>query len=198
MGENYIYTNCLGVFVLDESFKLVEKLDVSADDFSSWLPEEKKLVEKYKGDLLYLGYKKEKLAGIKLSSDPKKIRKLINFLKDYKEGIRLRNLKNTIRKVRGSVKKDNFIIQAIDNIEEVNKAVNLLVKRLREWYELYLPEFSKSVESHEKFVEIVLKRDKEKLLKEMEIEAEHSMGADLENKDLKPVLHLAGEIRKLY
>ena len=200
MGEYYIYSNCLGVIVLDNNFKLVEKIDVKPDsDFSSWLDEEKALVEKYKGsELLYLGYKKEKTSGIKLSSDPKKISRLIDFLKERKDEIRLKNLKNTIKRVKEAVSKDNFIVQAINNIEEIQKAANLLVKRLREWYELYLPEFSKSIESHEKFVDLILKRDKEKLLKEIELEAEQSMGADIDSKDMKPVMNLADDIKALY
>ena len=100
--------------------------------------------------------------------------------------------------MRDSVNKDNFIKQAADNIDEIQKAVNLLVKRLREWYELYLPEFSRSTESHEKFVDIILKRDKEKLLNEIGIEKDYSMGADMEYKDLKPIMNLAESAKTLY
>jgi nucleolar protein 56 len=200
MGEYYIYSNCLGVFVLDESFKLIEKVDIKeGQNFSGWLEEEKALAGKYKGkELFYIGYKKEKTDGIKLTQDPKKIRALINFLKEYKQDIRTRCINKTIKNIRESVNRDNFIIQAIDNIEEIQKAVNLLVKRLREWYELYLPEFSRSLESHEKFVDLILKRDKEKLLKEIELEKEYSMGADLDYKDLKPVMTLAESAKGLY
>ena len=200
MGEYYVYTNCLGVFVIDQNFKLVEQTEIKPEsDFATWLDEEKKLIDKYKGsDLLYLGYKKEKLNGIKLSSDPKKIRLLIHFLKEHKQDLRRKAINSTIKKVRESVKKDNFILQTINNTEEIQKSVNLLVKRLREWYELHLPEFSKSLESHEKFVDLILKRDKEKLLKELEISAEQSMGADMESKDLKPIMNLAENIKSLY
>jgi RNA processing factor Prp31 len=198
MGETYLYSNCLGVFVLDQNFKLIEKIEVSGtEDFSSWLEQEKKLVGKY-SDLYYLGYKKEKTDGIKLSQDPKKIRLLIHFLKDQREDLRSRCISTTIKNVRESVSRDNFIIQTSSNIEEIQKAVNLLVKRLREWYELHLPEFSRSLESHEKFVDLILKRDKEKLLKEIQIEKENSMGADMDSKDLKPILSLAENIKNLY
>jgi nucleolar protein 56 len=200
MGELYIYSNCLGVFVLDQNFKLVERIDLSgAKDFASWLDEEKSLVGKYKGnELFYLSYKKEKIDGIKLSQDPKKIRLLIHFLKEYRQELRSRCISSTIKKVRESVNKDNFIIQAINNIEEMQKAVNLLVKRLREWYELHLPEMSRSLESHEKFVDLILKRDKEKLLKELNLEKEDSMGADMDSKDLKPIMNLAENAKNLY
>jgi nucleolar protein 56 len=200
MGENYIYTNCLGIFVLDDSFRLVEKIEIKeGQDFSGWLEEEKALAERYKGkELFYIGYKKEKTAGIKLTQDPKKIRALINFLKEQRADLRTRCINTTIKKVRDSVNKNNFIIQAINNTEEIQKAVNLLVKRLREWYELYLPEFSRSLDSHEKFVDIILKRDKEKLLKEIGLEKEYSMGADLDYKDLKPIMNLAESAKALY
>lgn len=201
MGEKYVYSNCLGVFVLDSSFKPIEKIDIKdvEQDFSKWLAEEKKVVEKYKkNELFYLGYKSSKLEGIKLTQDPKKIKGLINFLKQYKEQIRTKNMSLTKKRVKESVNEDSFIIQAIDNIEEVNKAANMLVKRLREWYELYLPEFSGSVDSHEKFVDLILKRNKEKLLQEINLEAENSMGADFSFRDVKPMMNLAEDIKKLY
>lgn len=187
--------------MLDSSFKLVEKIDIkdAEQDFSNWLDEEKKVIDKYKkNELFYLGYKPEKLEGIKLTQDPKKIRGLIDFLKQYKERIRTRDISFTKKRVKDSVKEYSFIIQAINNIEEINRAANMLVKRLREWYELYLPEFSRGLESHEKFVDLILKRNKEKLLQEINLEAKNSMGADISFTDLKPIMNLAENIKKLY
>ena len=108
------------------------------------------------------------------------------------------NLLLTKIKVKGSVSDDQLIIQAINNIDDLNKATNTLVKRLREWYELYNPEFSESLTDHEKFVELIVKKNKTELLKEVNIKVRESMGADLNQKDVKPILSLAKQIQELY
>ena len=74
--------------------------------------------------------------------------------------------------------------EAINNIEDIEKVINILVKRLRDWYGFYNPEFSESIESHEKFVELILKKDKEELLKELKIKKEESMGKDFSKEEL--------------
>lgn len=108
------------------------------------------------------------------------------------------NLKQTKEDIRKSVKRDLFILQAIGSIEELQKIANMLVKRLREWYELYLPELSKNIASHDKFVELIIKKDKKELLKKLEIKNSDSMGADLSRDDLAPVIRLAKELNSLY
>ncbi|MBW2966230.1 hypothetical protein KY342_03955 [Candidatus Woesearchaeota archaeon] len=106
------------------------------------------------------------------------------------EDYRKRNIEETKRKVKESVKSDNFILQTVNNIDEISRICNILIKRLREWYELSNPEYSKKITDHEKFVELIInsKDKKEK----------HSMGADLSKEDLEPILRLAKEINLLY
>ncbi|HME86814.1 MAG TPA: Pre-mRNA processing ribonucleoprotein, partial [Candidatus Nanoarchaeia archaeon] len=47
--------------------------------------------------------------------------------------------------LRNSVSDDLLIIQTISNMEDLDKASNLLSRRLREWYELYNPETSNAI-----------------------------------------------------
>jgi len=106
------------------------------------------------------------------------------------QDLRKKNIEETKKKVKDSVKSDNFIIQTISHIDEIKKVSNILVKRLREWYELYNPEFSRKVKDHAKFVELILeKKDK----KEKE-----SMGADFSKENLEPINKIASEIDVLY
>lgn len=99
------------------------------------------------------------------------------------------NLELTKKKVKESVKFDTLLVQAINNIDELNKSANLLAKRLREWYELYNPEFSKEAADNKKFAELIVqKKDLKK----------NGMGADLSKDDLKPVTRLAEELHRLY
>lgn len=104
----------------------------------------------------------------------------------------------TKQKLKQAVTEDQLIIQTINNIEDLNKTINTLAKRLREWYELYNPEFSESVQDHERFVELIMKKDKGQLLKELKLKPEETMGADLKERDVKPIIALAKQINDLY
>jgi nucleolar protein 56 len=100
------------------------------------------------------------------------------------------NLEETKKKIKESVSSDNFILQTVNNIDEINRVCNILVKRLREWYELYNPEFSRKITDHEKFVELIVEgKDKKE---------KNSMGADLSKADLEPVLKITKELCELY
>lgn len=101
-----------------------------------------------------------------------------------------RNLEETKKKLKESVKFDDFVIQAINNVNEINRVINTLVKRLREWYELYNPEFSRKVMDHEKFVELIVSKKDDKV--------KDSMGAYLSEEDMEPVLELTKEIDELF
>jgi nucleolar protein 56 len=100
------------------------------------------------------------------------------------------NLEETKRKLKESVKSDNFILQTVNNIDEISRVCNILVKRLREWYELYNPEFSRKITDHEKFVELIVSgKDKKQ---------KNSMGAELGKEDLEPMMKIAKELDSLY
>lgn len=110
--------------------------------------------------------------------------------------VRKEALASTAAAVAASVGDDNLISQAISAVEELDKAANLLVRRLREWYELYSPEFSRSVGDNEAFVRLVMERSKAEQLKELGLAA--TMGADLAKPDVEAALSLAGSIKSLY
>ena len=114
---------------------------------------------------------------------------------DFKK-LRELNLKLAKQKIKESVNEDNLICQAINSIAETDKIINTLAKRLREWYSLYNPEFTNSISNNEKFVELITKKTKENLLKELNIN--ESMGADLKKTDLDAILTLAKQITTLF
>jgi len=118
-------------------------------------------------------------------------------MKDFKE-LRKKLIEETKKKIKASVKKDNLIIQAVNSIDEADRAANTLAKRLREWYSFYLPEFSNSIASHQKFAELILKKSKKELLAEIKLSPEKSMGADLEKEDLDAMFELAKALGGLY
>jgi len=170
MQKRIIFTDILGTFIFNEHIRLLGK------------GSEKELEKKYKN------LKK---------AEGKELEKILEFFKnkEFFDEFHKKNLELTKRSVKDSVKDDSLIIQAINNIDDIDKSINILVKRLREWYELYNPEFSNSIQNHEKFVELVLKKDKKELLKELKVN--ESMGADLKKDDLAPILNLAKKIEEL-
>jgi nucleolar protein 56 len=87
-------------------------------------------------------------------------------------------------------------MQAISNIIELDRAANLLVKRLREWYGLYFPELSQNMESNEKFVQLVTERTKDDLIGEFKVH--ETMGAELKERDVMEFLQLAYQIGSMY
>lgn len=112
------------------------------------------------------------------------------------EKLRKQSISNVKRKIKESVSKDNLIIQTINSIDDIDKVSNSLVTRLREWYSLYNPEFSKWMFNQEKFTELIISKDKKTLLKEIKIN--RSMGADLEKKDVDIISFFAKQINSLY
>ncbi len=99
------------------------------------------------------------------------------------------NMRKTKEKLKQSVGQDSLIVQAISSIEELDKLINIMAKRLREWYELYNPEFSKGTKDNIVFVmQIAAKKDKK---------SSSSFGAELTAKDLSQIYALAESAQKL-
>lgn len=113
-----------------------------------------------------------------------------------KSQIRLMCIKETRKKIKESVHDDLLIIQTVSSTEEITKAANLLSRRLREWYELYFPEYSKKVKDNAKFSELILVIDKKNMIKELDIK--DTMGADLSKEDVAAVLSLSSGIQELF
>ncbi|MBI1936072.1 hypothetical protein HYS31_06545 [Candidatus Woesearchaeota archaeon] len=182
----YLFTNILGIFVFNDKFDIMDKaLFKNLEEYQN----KSELIEKIK--------KKYKNPD---EPDENAIEKILLYFKDKKFFLDfyLKNLELTKISIRNSVNKDSFIIQSIKLIDELEKSVNLLVKRLREWYELHNPEFSRAISNHETFVEGILNNEKAELLKQLNVGKEDSIGADLEQEDLEPISALARQTYSLY
>jgi nucleolar protein 56 len=114
----------------------------------------------------------------------------------YLPKFRVLNLALTKEKIKASVNDDNLICQATSSIDEADKVINILSKRLREWYSLYNPEFTASISNNEKFAELIIKKSKKELLKEAG--AKDSMGAELSEQDLASMMALADQLKSLF
>ncbi|HLC61343.1 MAG TPA: hypothetical protein VJJ52_08020 [Candidatus Nanoarchaeia archaeon] len=182
----YIFSNILGVFVFDESFNIVDEL--------SFID-----INNYNNKDGFIQKLKHRHKNIK-EPDKEEFKKILVNFKNSKffSDFYNKNLQLTKLAVKNSVNEDVLIIQSIKSIDELDKAINLLVKRLREWYDLYNPEFSRSVENHEQFVGEILESQKDELLKKINIKTEDSLGADFEQENLEPLRNLSHQIYDLY
>lgn len=109
-----------------------------------------------------------------------------------------KNLKLTKQKIKASVSRDFLIVQAHSMVEDINKASSILANRLRAWFEIYCPEFSHSVKSHSKFIELIVSKSRKDLLKELGLKEQDCMGADLSKKDVDIILDSARSLGDLY
>ncbi|MBI2659907.1 hypothetical protein HYX07_01995, partial [Candidatus Woesearchaeota archaeon] len=182
----YLFSNILGVFVFDERIDLADELLFKG-------------LKDYENREKFIGQIKVKYQSLE-EPDRDAIKKILLYFKNKKffDEFYSKNLQLTKLHVKNSVSNDALLIQSTNLVDDLDKAINLLVKRLREWYELYNPEFSRAMEDHEKFVMEILEKDKGELLKELKVSHEDSIGADLEQENLEPIKSLVHQIFGMY
>ncbi|WP_297065183.1 C/D box methylation guide ribonucleoprotein complex aNOP56 subunit [Thermococcus sp.] len=232
----YIAENVRGIYAFDESGKLIAsrpfagKPEVSLDKLLKGEPNDELLafLDELKGEgydefvvedtelsrkLRELNYNVTaefpNVAGEKLRSNPAEFLGKNWFDEYYSVGVALTRLR--IQEQSGA--RDKMIIQAIEALDDIDKVINLLVSRLREWYGLHFPELDEILPKHPQYVafvkeigprENVTRERLEKLgFSEGKIEkilkaSEKSMGAPLGKFDSEIIRKLASEISDLY
>ncbi|MBI2176660.1 hypothetical protein HYU40_04945 [Candidatus Woesearchaeota archaeon] len=204
----FLYSVPTAVFLFDTNLKLLQKVKVASPEAAiaaltrgEWLPEETAAVKKAVGEgkaVVILGFRKEKKGDVSFSQDVKKLASATAAAEEDIGRLREIVISFTKKAVAGSVSDDNLIIQASSSVDELNKAANLLVKRLREWYGLYLPEVSVGTAGHEEFVSLILGSTKAELLKKLKLNESDSMGASLGKSDVDEILAFAAVVKELY
>jgi nucleolar protein 56 len=83
--------------------------------------------------------------------------RIIESKDDYEQFVRdvsLELAKTAIAEV--ATKRDLYAIQTVRSIEDLDKILNLLAGRVREWYGLHFPELDRLVEKHDSYIRLVL------------------------------------------
>lgn len=108
---------------------------------------------------------------------------------------------------------DQQVIKAVDYIDHVNKALNILSPAIREWYSIHFPELNDLIEDHYTFMKVVsIQPDRRKIslddLREAGLDeakarkvieaAADSIGAYLEEEDLITIKKVAERWISLY
>jgi len=156
-------------------------------------------------------------AGELLRSKPEEFAVKAGFVRDDGEfSLWTHNITMEITKLRvkGAVeKRDLMVAQAIQTLDELDKTINILMARVREWYGIHFPELDRLLDKHETYARLVVNLgDKDNFtvenLEKEEVPkskgealakvAEKSMGADVETEDLKQIQTLCKDILSLY
>jgi nucleolar protein 56 len=155
--------------------------------------------------------------GETVRSDPEKWAIETGFVKDaegYGLWMHALAMETAKLKVKGAVEKRDLIVsQAIQTLDDLDKIVNLLMSRIREWYGIHFPELDRLVDKHETYIRLVLQLGSrtgftEDGLEKIDIPstrakaisdvAEKSMGANVSDADLYEIQSLCRNVDGLY
>lgn len=220
----YIVTTFIGSFALDEnnkivSFKLFPKDPAKAAEKYKLseievIDEEKLLTTEIwkRGfkDFIYAVRKPEihhaepgNAAETFVKENLRKLAVDYKFVKDqseFNQFLTKLNVELTKVKIRKAVGRDSLIMQAIGATEELDKSLNILIERLREWYGLHFPEMDRIITNHETFAKIVENFGNRKNIEYEEVKKikNDSMGIELKEEDTKTIQEMAKQITELY
>jgi nucleolar protein 56 len=202
--------------ITDEITELVERLQ--KDDYDTLVFEDavlaRQVQERWK---VRVEVSKPSAAGELLRSRIERFAIETGFAKDAEEcRLWMHNVTMEIAKLRvkGAVEKRDLIAaQAIQTLDDLDRAINLLMSRVREWYGVHFPELDRLMEKHETYARVIVDLGSKdnftvESLKKEEIPeskaeaiskvAEKSMGADLAEADLKQIQALCKDMLRLY
>lgn len=152
------------------------------------------------------------LANLKLRESLPEIAEKLGF-ENVKKLLRDVNILITREMMREEVsERDKIVIESINTLDELDKTTNTLYERIKEWYGIHFPELERYISDHLKYLELISelgRRDnftKEKLVgmdvpegtaKDIQKEAEKSIGADLDELDIEAIQASVGKILSL-
>jgi nucleolar protein 56 len=156
-------------------------------------------------------------AGNLLRSQPDRFAVETGFAKtaeDFDSWMRNFTMEVTKLRVKGAVEKRDLVVaQAIQTLDELEKTINMLMTRVREWYGIHFPELDRLLEKHETYARLVVKLGaKENFMVERLEEEEvprakaegiakaaaRSMGADISDLDMGQIQALCRDVVQLY
>ncbi len=202
--QKFLFSSSIGTFVFDESFRVLLEIPFDVDhqleyglqiSEGSWIAPEEQAIRQH-GPLIIIGFKEQKRT-LQFTTDITLLAKLRDALRSRLFEMAKADVLLAKQLVKRSVSSDEMVLEASRSIKEFEKAINLLVKRLRTWYELYNPESSRAIFEHELFVAAILAKNKDALLADLKLTAKESMGAAFSEHDLSPIRELAEQTRAL-
>lgn len=189
----YLYSNIIGTFVFNQNFQIREKVIFKHSelvkikekfDNNEILDSEKKFLKKFK-----------KIKNLRQENDEKALDKISDIMKKYRKEFHSNNLAITKQQVKDTITEASLIVQSSNSIKDLNKSINILVKRLREWYIYILPELEDKIEDHKLFAELVSQPRKNLMTK---YKIKDTMGTELKKEDFSAILSFSSLILDLF
>lgn len=119
-------------------------------------------------------------------------------LTEFLPELRKSNLVITRNSIKNAIQEDINIIQATNSVQETQKAINMTMKRIREWLGYYLPEFVQKVQDQEACIDLIIKQNRAALLKKGGTTEQDTMGAVPANKDVLVIKEVARKVKELF
>ncbi len=115
---------------------------------------------------------------------------------EFKDKLIEVNLALVKEQIAQSVNIDVLVVQAVNSIEDLDRILNSMTKRLREWYSYYFPELSEKILDNELFINRMLEKSKDEYVKEFNVK--QSMGGTLREVDVEVITTLARQVNDLF
>ncbi len=202
--------------VIEEIVILVEKLQEKG--FATFVFESSKIAKNVREKLkIGVDVEKPSESGELLRGNLEKFAVELGFVKREKQ---LRELTHQVSmeltkmKVRKVVeKRDLLVVQVIQAIDDLDKTLNLLMSRIREWYGLHFPELDRLIDKHETYARLIVNSGKKDDFTAENLEREGlpkakakqiaeiataSMGADLSEEDMEQMQAMCKSLLELY
>jgi RNA processing factor Prp31 len=194
----YLYSNVNGCHLLDSKFQIISStgfcdFDKAMDTLKAgeYTAEEKKILSE-NPDVIMVNPKTDN----KFRDCDKRLKIIANL---KKKNTIAPNKRITAQDLSRSVSMDHSIIQTVSALDEIDKIINGLTKRLREWYGPYFPELCEKITDHEKYVEMsitALDKGIDKQLNEMGYD--HSFGSKISDSATQAITSFSKIIIGLY
>jgi len=97
-------------------------------------------------------------------------------------------------------KPDKMLMHTVGVVDELDRVINTLSERMREWYGLYFPEADKLIQSHEHLARIIHEQGKREKIKDKRLlrYSKISAGMPFSDEDLSAVQEYAKSLSELY
>lgn len=101
-----------------------------------------------------------------------------------KDDIREKAISQTREEIESSVEKDQLLVKAVKQLDQLVRDIRDQVERLRDWYGVHFPELEQEITEDDRFVDILEKYGVEKNnIEPFSQMAEKSTGSDLNEQD---------------
>jgi nucleolar protein 56 len=199
---HYLTVNPIGLFIFNEEHKLInfkvfsknpdeaaEKLDKF--ERGEYLPELQEIKDKFKD--LITEQPNEATDYFKVN-----FRKIVLENKLFKSDAELNQFLNVVSIAKSKLKiskierRDKLIVQVVSALNDLERILNTIMERLREWYGLHYPELD--VKDHGKFASLIVEYGNRENFRDFE----KSMGMELREEDIKVLQMYAKQFTELY